>query len=162
MYIVNLENYSSILFGVTFLIAFITIAVSLNFLIFIFFTVFFVEDDFLPFEIKVVLGFILFPAFFIGHLITMIDFIIPGIVKRSPDIAKVYMPIYKVFSILTLSFIYRPIFYNLLDNIFGKKIIYSLTPIYGILLFFFSLEMNPSNFFDLEEASTTEIVNRRN
>ncbi|CAN0567408.1 unnamed protein product, partial [Ectocarpus sp. 12 AP-2014] len=161
-YIINLENYSSILFGVTFLIAFITIAISLNFLIFLFFTVFLYENDFLPFEVKTVLGTILFPAFFIGHLITIIDFVIPGVVKRSPDVAKVYMPVYKVFSILTLSFIYRPILYNLLDNKFGKKIIYSLIPIYGILLFFFSLEMNPSNFFSNEESSSSEIANRRN
>ncbi len=161
-YIINLENYSSILFGVTFLIAFITIAVSLNFLIFIFFTIFLYENDFLPFEVKAVLGTILFPAFFIGHLITIIDFVIPGIVKRSPDVAKVYMPVYKIFSILTLSFIYRPILYNLLDNKFGKKIVYSLLPIYGILLFFFSLEMNPSNFFSTKESSSIEIGNRRN
>lgn len=161
-YIINLENYSSILFGVTFLIAFITIAVSLNFLIFIFFTVFLYENDFLPFEVKAVLGTILFPTFLLGHLITIIDFVIPGIVKRSPDVAKVYMPVYKIFSILTLSFIYRPILYNLLDNKFGKKIIYSLIPIYGILLFFFSLEMNPSNFFSTEESSSIEIGNRRN
>ena len=161
-YIIKLENYSSILFGVTFLIAFITIAISLNFLIFLFFVIFLVEDDFLPFEVKTVLGFILFPAFILGHLITIIDFVFPGIIKRSQDVAKVYMPIYKVFSVLTLSFIYRPILYNLLDNKFGKKIIYSLIPIYGILLFFFSLEMNPSNFFDLNERSSTEVGNRRN
>lgn len=159
-YIINLENYSSILFGVTFLIAFITIAVSLNFLIFIFFTVFLYENDFLPFEVKAVLGFILFPAFLLGHLITIIDFVIPGIVKRSQDVAKVYMPVYKVFSILTLSFIYRPILYNLLDNKFGKKIIYSLIPIYGILLFLFSMETNPSNFFSVNEESSTEFGKR--
>lgn len=161
-YIIKLENYSSILFGVTFLIAFITIAVSLNFLIFLFFVFFFYENDFLPVEVKAVLGTILFPAFIFGHLITIIDFIVPGIVKRSQDVAKVYMPIYKVFSILTLSFIYRPILYNLLDNKFGKKIIYSLIPIYGILLFLFSLEMNPSNFFDISEPSSTEVSNRSN
>ncbi|MFD0798057.1 hypothetical protein ACFQZJ_11325 [Maribacter chungangensis] len=161
-YIINLENYSSILFGVTFLIAFITIAVSLNFLIFLFFTLFLVENDFLPFELKAVLGFVLFPAFFLGHLITIIDFVIPGIVKRSPDVAKVYLPVYKIFSVLTLSFIYRPILYNLLDNKFGKKIIYSLIPIYGILLFFFSLEMNPSNFFDSSDPSSEKIGHRRN
>jgi len=161
-YIINLENYSSILFGVTFLIVFITIAISLNFLIFLFFVFFFYENDFLSFEVKAVLGTILFPAFFIGHLITIIDFVVPGIVKRSPDVAKVYMPVYKVFSILTLSFIYRPILYNLLDNKFGKKIIYSLIPIYGILLFLFSLETNPSNFFSPDEPSSTEIGNRRN
>lgn len=161
-YIINLENYSSILFGVTFLIAFITIAISLNFLIFLFFMFFLAENDFLPFEVKAILGFTLFPAFILGHLITIIDFIVPGIVKRSPDVAKVYLPIYKVFSILTLSFIYRPILYNLLDNKFGKKIIYSLIPIYGILLLLFSLEMNPSNFFNLDEASSTEVANRRN
>lgn len=90
-YIINLENYSSILFGVTFLIVFITIAISINFLIFIFFTIFLHENDFLPFEVKAVLGTILFPAFFLGHLITIIDFVIPGIVKRSPDVAKVYI-----------------------------------------------------------------------
>ncbi len=161
-YIINLENYSSILFGVTFLIAFITIAVSLNFLIFIVFVEFLVENDFLPFEVKAVLSFILFPAFLIGHLITIIDFIFPGIVKRSQDVAKVYLPIYKVFSVLTLSFIYRPILYNLLDNKFGKKIIYGLIPIYGILLFLFSLVINPSNFFSKNHDSSIEFSNRRN
>lgn len=120
------------------------------------------ENDFLPFEVKAVLGTILFPTFLLGHLITIIDFVIPGIVKRSPDVAKAYMPVYKIFSILTLSFIYRPILYNLLDNKFGKKIVYSLLPSYGILLFFFSLEMNPSNFFSTEESSSIEIGNRRN
>lgn len=159
-YIINLENYSSILFGVTFLIVFITIAISLNFLIFLFFVFFFYENDFLSFEVKAVLGTILFPAFFIGHLITIIDFVVPGIVKRSQDVAKVYMPVYKVFSILTLSFIYRPILYNLLDNKFGKKIIYSLIPIYGILLFLFSMETNPSNFFSVNEESSTEFGKR--
>ncbi|WP_396637227.1 hypothetical protein [Maribacter sp. R77961] len=161
-YIINLENYSSILFGVTFLIAFITIAISLNFLIFLFFIFFLAENDFLPFEVKAILGFTLFPAFIIGHLITIIDFVIPGIVKRSRDVAKVYMPVYKVFSILTLSFIYRPLLYNLLDNKFGKKIIYSLIPIYGVLLLFFSLEMNPSNFFNTNDSSSTAFANRRN
>lgn len=159
-YIINLENYSSILFGVTFLIAFITIAVSLNFLIFIFFTVFLYENDFLSFEVKAVFGLIFFPAFLLGHLITIIDFIIPGIVKRSQDVAKVYIPIYKVFSILTLSFIYRPILYNLLDNKFGKKIIYSLIPIYGVLLFLFSMETNPSNFFNSNDESSYEFSHR--
>ncbi len=161
-YIINLENYSSILFGVTFLIAFITIAISLNFLIFLFFMFFLAENDFLPFEVKAILGFTLFPAFIIGHLITIIDFIVPGIVKRSRDVAKVYMPVYKVFSVLTLSFIYRPILYNLLDNKFGKKIIYSLIPIYGVLVLFFSLEMNPSNFFNANDSSSTAFANRRN
>lgn len=161
-YIISLENYSSILFGVTFLIAFITIAVSLNFLIFVIIGEFIGENDFLPFEVKAVLGFILFPAFLLGHLITIIDFVIPGIVKRSQDVAKVYMPVYRVFSILTLSFIYRPILYNLLDNKFGKKIIYCLIPVYGILIFGFSLEMNPSNFFDNNKGSSIEFGHRRN
>jgi len=112
--------------------------------------------------VKAILGFIFIPAFLLGHLITIIDFVIPGIVKKSPDVAKVYMPVYKVFSILTLSFIYRPILYNLLDNKFGKKIIYSLIPIYGILLFIFSLEMNPSNFFSVNETSSSKTGHRRN
>jgi len=128
----------------------------------LFFIFFLAENDFLPFEVKAILGFTLFPAFIIGHLITIIDFIIPGIVKRSKDVAQVYMPVYKIFSLLTLSFIYRPILYNLLDNKFGKKIIYSLIPIYGVLLVFFSLEMNPSNFFDTNEKSSIAFANRRN
>ncbi|PIB27022.1 hypothetical protein BFP77_13360 [Maribacter sp. 4U21] len=161
-YIISLENYSSILFGVTFLIAFITIALALNFIIFIFCFMFFWESDFFPFELKAILGFLLIPAFILGHLITLIDFILPGIVKRSQDVAKAYLPIYKIFSVLTLSFIYRPILYNLLDNKFGKKIIYSLIPLYGILLFFYSLKLNESNFFDPYEQSSNQVAFRRN
>lgn len=56
-YIISLENYSSILFGVTFLIVFIVLAVSLNFIVFLFFFQFFYESEIIPTEVKALLVF---------------------------------------------------------------------------------------------------------
>ena len=51
-----------------------------------------------------------------------------GWVKRQKGIAGFYYPVYRFFSVITLAFIYRPIYYNLLDNKFGRNIVLLLIP----------------------------------
>ncbi|MFK8061006.1 MAG: hypothetical protein AB8B78_13055, partial [Polaribacter sp.] len=42
---------------------------------------------------------------------------------------------YKIFSIITLSFLYRPLVYNVLDDKFSKRLTKIITPIYIIAFF---------------------------
>jgi len=64
----------------------------------------------------------------LGGFIYFLDFITLGWIKRKKRIARFYYPIYRFFSVITLAFIYRPIYYNLLDNKFGRNIVLFLIP----------------------------------
>jgi hypothetical protein len=66
--------------------------------------------------------------YLLGGLIYFLDFITLGWLKRKKGIARFYYPIYRFFSVITLAFIYRPIYYNLLDNKYGRNIILFLIP----------------------------------
>jgi len=56
---------------------------------------------------------------FLGFIYA-IDFLTMGFIKRQKKIAKLYYPVYWLFSILTLSFLYRSAYYTLVTNIKRK------------------------------------------
>jgi hypothetical protein len=53
-------------------------------------------------------------------IVYLIDFLTLGLIKKQRKIAKFYYPIYWVFSILSLSFLYRSAYYTLITNIRRK------------------------------------------
>lgn len=53
-------------------------------------------------------------------IVYLIDFLTLGLIKKQQKIAKFYYPIYWVFSILSLSFLYRSAYYTLVTNIKRK------------------------------------------
>ena len=53
-------------------------------------------------------------------VLTFIDFVTQGWLKRKRWTTRFYYPFYWVFKYLTLSFLYRPMVYNFLDTRFGK------------------------------------------
>ena len=57
-----------------------------------------------------------------------IDFITLGWLKRFRFISKIYFPVYRFFGWITLAFLYRPLYYNLIDNRFGRRIGFLLVP----------------------------------
>lgn len=81
----------------------------------------------------------IFPVL-IGGLIVFIDFVTLGGLKRIKNqrFAKIYLPIYWFYSHITLSFLYRPILYNFIDDKYTRR------------LFFFSF---PYIFFILGSSS---------
>ena len=95
-------------------------------------------------------------------LLTFFDFITQGLLKKNKWVAKIYFPVYWVFSFLTLSILYRPLIYNFLDNKFGKRLILSLTPFYILILVITSLEYRNSNYLDHDSNSSAEIANKEN
>ena len=155
-YIQKLENICSVIFAITFLLVFYS---------FSFFIVSFILIGFnypVP-DWMIIIMRILFALFSIGAISTFIDFITHGFLKKNKWTAKVYFPIYLVFSTLTLSFLYRPLIYNLIDNKYGRRINFMLIPFYLIIYMAFHLEYRKSNFITQTSTknSTDSIINGR-
>ncbi len=128
LYIRQLEKLCSSVFGFTFLIIFILISGGL-FVVGIFILVITMEGISTRFGdlwVLVIVPFLL--LYLLGGFIYFLDFITLGWIKRKKEIAGFYYPIYRFFSVITLAFIYRPIYYNLLDNKFGRNIVLFLIP----------------------------------
>jgi len=135
-YIQQLEQLCSIVFGFTFLIIFLLISGGL-FVIGILLLV-------LPLTtlreistglIAIPLGFLI--VYIFGGFLYFIDFMTLGWIKKRKSIASLYYPIYRFFSVITLSFVYRPLYYNLIDNKYGRKVVLFLIP-YGIVFILIS------------------------
>ncbi|WP_405413632.1 hypothetical protein [Maribacter sp. Asnod1-A12] len=109
---------------------------------------------FIPKEIMEIIAVILTFIFLISALIIFIDFLSQGFLKRKKWTSKIYFPIYWIFSKLTLSFLYRPLAYNFLDNKLGKRISYILLPIYILIVFIASIEYKSSNYLSLKNDSS--------
>lgn len=138
-YIGKLENICSIIFAISFLLIFYLFAFFIISFILIAFNVAVSEP--LVYLVQLVFG-----IFAFGIILIFIDFITQGLLKKNKWIAKIYFPFYWFFSIITLSFIYRPLVYNLLDNKKGRRISLALIPIYLLIYIGFNLQFQKSNF----------------
>lgn len=67
-------------------------------------------------------------------LIYLFDFVTLGLIKRSRWLAKPYYYIYVFMGWVTLARFYRPLYYNLIDNRFGRKIAIALPFIIFLIL----------------------------
>jgi len=161
-YIGSLENYCSILFAVSFLLIFYVLAMTIVMISFALIANFIIDNDNLPSWVSKGVGIPLIVFLAFGMFLTFFDFITQGLLKRNKWVSKIYFPIYWVFSFLTLSFLYRPLVYNFLDNKFGKRLILFLTPIYILILIVASLEYENSNFLDNERNSSSQFANKEN
>ena len=128
LYIQQLEKLCSAVFGFTFLIIFILISGGLFVvgIVILAMTMEGVSTTFGGLWVMIIVPFLL--LYLLGGLIYFLDFITLGWIKRKKGIARFYYPIYRFFSVITLAFIYRPIYYNLLDNKFGRNIVLFLIP----------------------------------
>jgi len=77
----------------------------------------------------------------------MIDFITLGWIKRRRWFSKIYYPIYRFYGIITLSALYRPMYYNLIDNKLGKKAGFLLIPYILLVLWVSSLGIDSHVWF---------------
>jgi len=148
-YISALENFCSIIFTISFLLIFYVISF---FIIVIIWNL--IANTFNSFTIKI----IFLVVFAFGALLTFIDFITQGILKKNNWTVKIYYPFYWFFSYLTLSFLYRPLLYNLLDNKFGKRISLFLLPFYLIILTVHSLHNQESNYINTDTTKQTNAI----
>lgn len=161
-YIARLENYCSVLFSVSFLlifyvIGFFSVLLILGIVINSLNLIDFISKESIEIIRWIFLGVTLFAA-----LIVFIDFIGQGFLKKKKWTSKLYFPIYWIFSKLTLSFLYRPIAYNFLDNKFGKRLSMLLVPIYIVVGLLTSITYVNSNYLNLLVDSSPYYVDKSN
>ncbi len=146
-FIENLEKICSVLFSFTFLL----------FLFFLSILIFVIigtipESIMIGFDLwghwsEYIFGSVTIIYFVLG-LIVLIDFISLGGIRKIDDrtVEKLYAPIYKFYGYLTLSFLYRPLLYNFLDNRYTKRLFFVSFPYFFLLLvypFLFESNIHP-------------------
>ena len=161
-YISTLENYCSILFAITFLSLFYIVSFFLITLIITFAGNFFIKSGIFSELIGTFLLGIFGLFFLFLSLIVFIDFITQGFLKKKEWTSFLYFPIYKMFSIITLSFLYRPLVYNILDDKFSKRLTLILTPIYIFAFFLTTFQNVRSNYVSKKDYSSTYYSNNNN
>ncbi|MEM9001738.1 MAG: hypothetical protein AAGB24_15870 [Bacteroidota bacterium] len=161
-YIANLENYCSVLFAISFLLIFYVLALTMVILSIVLVANFVIENGQLPNWISNGVGAFLVIFLSLGTLLAFFDFITQGLLKRNKWVAKFYFPFYWVFSFISLSFLYRPLVYNFLDNRFGKRLILLLTPIYIAILLLTSVQYRNSNYLEKDRNSSSIFANKKN
>ncbi|MCB0594778.1 MAG: hypothetical protein H6557_13880 [Lewinellaceae bacterium] len=91
----------------------------------------------------------------VGSLMYFIDFVTLGYFKRIRWLAVVYYPIYRFFSFVTLARLYRPIYYNLIDNRFGRGVGFLLVPYIVLLIVGSSITFNADAYFPKSPPAST-------
>ena len=152
-YIATLENYCSIIFAVSFLLIFYVLAFIFTIICIAVIAIYVIDSDVLPGKFAKPIGIFLEIFILIGMFLTLIDFVFQGILKKKQWVSKIYFPVYWVFGFVTLSFLYRPLVYNFLDNKFGKRLSFGLIPAYIVILLVTSLEYRTSNYLSPQSAS---------
>ncbi|NNE30757.1 MAG: hypothetical protein HKN40_00155 [Winogradskyella sp.] len=161
-YIASLENYCSVIFAISFLLIFYVLAFTLIIGSIVFVAEYILSNENLSETVRYIIGIPLLVFIVFGMLLSFFDFLSQGWLKKKQWISKLYFPIYWVFSFLTLSFLYRPLVYNFLDNKFGKRLSFFLVPIYILILVGTSFKYQKSNYIELGSMSTDQIAHTRN
>jgi len=148
-YILRLENICSVVFAFTFLIVFMLVGLAL------FFALFLTLNLYLKTKLTEWLGeglaqAIIAPVillFVFSSLLYFIDFVTLGWLKRVRWFSVLYYPIYRLFSFITLAPLYRPLYYNLVDNKFGRRVGFLLVPYVITIVFLFSFNIESHVWF---------------
>jgi hypothetical protein len=127
-YIQQLEKLCSVVFGFTFLIIFMLISAGLYVIGIIVFASILegVSSEYGGSWVLPILPF--FIVYLFGGIIYFLDFISLGWIKQNVGFTKFYYPLYRFFGIITLAFVYRPMYYNMVDNKFGRKVVLFIIP----------------------------------
>lgn len=146
VYIQQLEQLCSIIFGFTFLIIFILISIGLFVIGVMLFgiTIDIIASRFHDGWIGVIIPLLI--LYLVGGILYFIDFITLGWIKKRKSISKLYYPIYRFFSVVTMSFVYRPLYYNLIDNRYGRKVVLFLVPYFLIFTLISSVRFETQSY----------------
>ncbi len=123
-YIEKLEKVCSIIYAFSFLIFFMWISFG-GVLIFMMIT-----GDLLQKATGEVWAGIYILLFTAAGLLYLIDFFTQGGLKKikAKWFSRAYFAIYRFFSLISLSFLYRPLYYNFIDQKFGRRLAWFILP----------------------------------
>ena len=161
-YVARLENYCSVMFAVSFLLIFYVISIFMVIISIVIIARLLIDNDDLPETLRLIIGVPLLLFVLFGALLVFIDFLTQGFLKKKKWLSKIYFPFYWVFSYLTLTFLYRPLVYNFLDDKFTKKLSFFLVPAYIAILFLISFKNNKTNYLKSAQYVSETYLNEKN
>lgn len=161
-YVATLENYCSVLFAISFLLIFYVISIALILLCIVGIASLIISNDDLPEIPRTIIGAILIIFMLFGALMVFIDFITQGYLKKNKFLSKIYFPFYKVFSYITLTFLYRPLVYNFLDNKFTRRLSFFLVPSYIAISVLVSFKNHKTNYLESAKYVSNTYLDERN
>jgi hypothetical protein len=161
-YIATLEDYCSVIFAISFLLIFYVLAITFTILAIALIATYLINSEDLPTWLSQGIGIVLILFIIFGMFFTLIDFITLGFLKKKKWLSKIYFPVYWVFSFITLSFLYRPLVYNFLDNKFGRRLSFALVPFYILITLSLSLRYKTSNYLNKSFNSNDISADNRN
>ena len=136
-YIERLEKLSSVLFSFTFLLFFLFFSfVFINIVFIVILSILdkvFYPDQAGPNSLVLIFG----SAFYGFGLLVLIDFFTLGGFKKvkDPTFSKIYLALYRFYSTLSLSFIYRPLLLNFIDNRYTRRLFFLAFPYILVMIF---------------------------
>lgn len=154
-YVERLENLCSIVFAFTFLVVFVVVSVGLWTLLVVFISEF--VRGYLPKPFDQYTAVFLNISLTITGIIYMLDFVTLGWVKKWQWFSKFYFPIYRFFGFVTLAALYRPMYYNLIDNKLGRRVAFFLIPYIVGVIWLASMNVD-SHIWYTTENSNLEIT----
>lgn len=160
-YVAVLEKYCSIIFAITFLLVFYLLGLLLIAFTFTLLGLMVAKEK-NPNWLRFGIGIPAIVFMGLGTLLTFIDFATQGWLKKKKWTTYFYYPIYWLFKYVTLSFLYRPMVYNLLDTRFGKRLSMIIVPLYLGLTILAATGFSTSNYFEKDMASNSFTANAKN
>ncbi len=162
-YIERLERYCSVLFSVAFLIIFCFLSVTTYLMFTVAVRYVFTWGEQVDWQRKGLFGggFMGIVCLVVGVLY-FIDFLTLGFFKRNRWTAKLYYPLYRFMGWVTLANLYRPLYHNLVDHRFGRRIA-RLLPVFVLLaLTAVSLKFVGAPYYPAYARTGTHIIEARN
>ncbi|MFH6605171.1 hypothetical protein ACEZ3G_16925 [Maribacter algicola] len=160
-YVATLEKYCSIIFAVTFLLVFYLLGLLAISFVFTLFGLW-LDHDNTPDWVRYWVIIPLIVLMGIGCILTFIDFVTQGWLKKKKWTTIFYYPTYSVFKYLTFSFLYRPMVYNFLDTKFGRRLSLLIVPLYLGITVLANTGFSTSNYLNKEMNSNSYTANPDN
>ncbi|WP_350287633.1 hypothetical protein [uncultured Croceitalea sp.] len=162
-YISRLENICSTMFALAFLMVFYLLSYFLITGVFLLIRYLIAQQDWFSDTTANIILLVFAIPYLLCIFLVFIDFISLGFLKKNRWTTKIYFPIYRLFGFITLSFLYRPLVYNFLDQKKARWVAQFITPVYFILgLVFASYGKLNSNYQVHNQATSSIYTNRLN
>lgn len=132
-FIEQLERACSVIFAYTFLLFFIFLSLLMTVLVPL--IIIYPFRDMLDSQGDAIWLAVFLMIYSVMGFVYMIDFISLGGIKKIKDktISRIYFFIYLGFSVITLSFLYRPLLYNFIDHRYSRRLLWMSLPYFAIV-----------------------------
>lgn len=150
--VIALDNISSVIFSFSYLIVFYMVSMGIYFVFFIIIMLLMIIGiEISPAWIDYII-LILVSIVILSSLLYLIDFLTFGIFRKRKIISKIFYPIYRFYSIITLSSIYRTIYYNLITRYSKRRMSLLLLSYLIVFLFLATTRLDHYLYFPDNET----------